>query len=94
MPKEKTPKTEVKIEESLFRLTKRPEDITEEEVTFHREKMICLVCKKSVERINYICPECKALYCINCAEKISKLENKCWVCNEAFEEQKPTDQKS
>ena len=94
MPKEKTPKTEVKIEESLFRLTKPPDNITEEEVTFHREKLICLACKKGVARINYICPECNVLYCINCAEKLSKLENKCWVCNEPFEEVKQTNPRS
>ncbi|MCK4384242.1 MAG: hypothetical protein KAW66_13165, partial [Candidatus Lokiarchaeota archaeon] len=38
------PKKDVAIEEGLFRLTKRPDNITEEEVTFHREKKICLVC--------------------------------------------------
>ena len=89
-PKEKTPKKEVKIEESLFRLTKRPDYITEEEVTFHREKKICLVCKGDVSRINYICPKCSALYCIKCSEELTKLENMCWVCNEPFDPSKPS----
>ena len=54
------PKKDVSIEEGLFRLTKRPDNITEEEVTFHREKKICLVCKSRVEKFNYICPRCDA----------------------------------
>ena len=89
MPKEKLPKEDVKIEESLFRLIKRPDNITEEEVTFHREKKICLACKEPVSRLNYLCPKCDALYCIKCSEELSRLENMCWVCNEPFDETKP-----
>lgn len=80
---------DVKIEESLFRLSKKPDTITEEEVTFHREKKICLVCKGDVSRVNYICPKCDALYCIKCSEHLSNLENMCWVCREPFDETKP-----
>jgi len=84
------PNKEIKIEESLFRLIKRPGSITEEEVTFHREKKICLACKGEVLRINYICPECSALYCIKCIEELTKLENVCWVCNMPFDPSKPS----
>lgn len=80
---------EVKIKDSLFRITKRPDHITEEEVTFHRERKICLVCKGNVSGINYICPRCDALYCIKCSEELSDLENMCWVCNEPFDDSKP-----
>jgi hypothetical protein len=80
---------DVKIAESLFRLSKRPDTITEEEVIFHREKKICLVCKGDVSRVNYICPKCDALYCIKCSKQLSDLENMCWVCNEPFDEAKP-----
>ncbi|MFX1572284.1 MAG: hypothetical protein ACFFB0_06010 [Promethearchaeota archaeon] len=83
-------KKEIKIEDSLFRLTKRPELITEEEVTFHRERKICLVCKGDVSGINYICPKCSALYCIKCSEELSNTENMCWVCNEPFDKSKPS----
>lgn len=48
------------------------------------------MCKGKVSRINYICPECDALYCIKCSEALSNLENACWVCNEPFDESKPT----
>ncbi|MFW9822505.1 MAG: hypothetical protein ACFFE4_06200 [Candidatus Thorarchaeota archaeon] len=83
-------KKELQVRESLFRLYKRPLQITEAEVTFHREKKICLACKGDVSRLNYICPNCNALYCINCSEVLSDLENACWVCNEPFDESKPT----
>ncbi|MHA2037663.1 MAG: hypothetical protein ACW98X_14595 [Promethearchaeota archaeon] len=85
----KIQKKEIKVEESLFRLYEKPELITEEEVMFHREKKICLVCKGKVSRINYICPKCNALYCINCSETLSNKENICWVCNEPIDESKP-----
>ena len=84
------PKKDVAIEEGLFRLTKRPDTITEEEVTFHREKKICLVCKSRVEKFNYICPKCDALYCMNCAQALTDLENVCWVCDSPIDDSKPT----
>jgi len=84
------PKKDVAIEEGLFRLTKRPDNITEEEVTFHREKKICLVCKSRVEKFNYICPKCDALYCMNCAQALTNLENVCWVCDSPIDDSKPT----
>ena len=83
------PKKDVAIEEGLFRLTKRPDTITEEEVTFHREKKICLVCKSRVEKFNYICPKCDALYCMNCAQALTDLENVCWVCDSPIDDAKP-----
>jgi hypothetical protein len=82
-------KKEVQLKESLFRLYERPDHITEEEVIFHREKKICLVCKGSVSRINYICPKCNALYCDKCSGQLVDLENACWVCNEPLDETKP-----
>lgn len=81
---------EVKVKESLFRLYERPLQISEEEVIFHRDRKICLVCKGSVIRVSYICPKCNALYCLNCSEVLSNQENMCWVCNEPLDESKPT----
>ena len=83
------PKKDVSIEEGLFRLTKRPDNITEEEVTFHREKKICLVCKSRVAKYNYICPMCDVLYCMNCAQALTNLENVCWVCDSPIDDSKP-----
>lgn len=86
--REKT-KKDVSIEEGLFRLSKRPDNITEEEVTFHREKKICLVCKSRVAKFNYICPMCDVLYCMNCAQALTNLENVCWVCDSPIDDSKP-----
>jgi len=82
---------EVKIEDSLFRIAKRPSQITEEEVTYYREQKICLVCKSKVGGFNtYICTGCDVLYCENCARSLSTMENACWVCNEPIDKSRPS----
>ncbi|MFX1328868.1 MAG: hypothetical protein ACFE91_12135 [Promethearchaeota archaeon] len=82
---------ESKIEDSLFRIRKRPARITEEEVTYYKEQKICLVCKGGVGGFNtYICTGCDALYCENCARTLSNAENACWVCNEPIDKSKPS----
>ncbi|MCK4383934.1 MAG: L-2-amino-thiazoline-4-carboxylic acid hydrolase, partial [Candidatus Lokiarchaeota archaeon] len=49
--------------------------ITEEEVTYFKEKKICLVCKGNIKGFNnYICPKCEVLYCENCARALIDLE--------------------
>ncbi len=63
--------------------------VSEEEVSFHKERNICLVCKGNVSRANYMCPKCNTLYCLNCFHALSDLENVCWVCNEAIDKNKP-----
>lgn len=89
-PKKKI-KEEVKIKDSLFRITQRPDQITDEEVTYYREQKICLICKGKVAGFNiFLCPNCEALYHENCARKLSNLENACWVCNQPIDETKPT----
>ncbi len=91
IPKKKLPKKEVKIEDSLFLLSEiKPGEISEEEVTFFREQKICLICKSEVRGFNYICSECDALYCENCARTLTNLENACWVCNTPFDNTKPS----
>jgi len=82
-------KKEIEIKESLFRISKRPSEITEEEVSISKEKKICLVCKGDVSGINYICTECGAFYCINCSQAIIDLENACWACSAPIDKSKP-----
>ena len=85
-----TLKKEVKVEGDLFRITKRPEQITEEEVSISKEKKICLVCKGKVLGHNvFICPECETFYCKKCSDALSNLENACWVCNSPIDKSKP-----
>jgi len=83
-------KKEIKIEKALFRITRRPDSITEDEITFHKEKKICLVCKAKALKFTYICPECEALYCMNCAQALTNLENTCWVCETIIDDTKPS----
>jgi hypothetical protein len=88
-PVKKPPKKEIKVEGDLFRLTKRPSLITEEEVSLYRDQAICLVCKSKIIGFSFIC-ECKALYCEKCARALINLENACWVCNSPFDKSKPS----
>jgi hypothetical protein len=68
----------------------RPQDLTEEEVTFYREQKICLVCKGKAGGFNiFVCITCDALYCQKCARVLSQLENACWLCNSAIDDSKP-----
>ena len=67
----------------------RPEKVTEEEVIYHRERKICVVCKGKLLRAIYLCPECDALYCTKCSEAISSLENACWSCLTPIDPLKP-----
>jgi len=83
-------KKEIKVENGLIRLTKRPNQITEEEVSISKEKKICLVCKGKVGGFSFICNECGTFYCQNCASSLIKLENACWVCNSPFDKSKPS----
>ncbi|MEE9376440.1 MAG: hypothetical protein V3V33_00205 [Candidatus Lokiarchaeia archaeon] len=81
----------VKKEElkDFVKIFSKPAIITAEEVQYRREKRICLVCKNKISRLNYICPECLALYCVKCSDALGNLENSCWVCETPFDETKP-----
>ncbi len=84
------PEKEIKVEAGLFRLSKRPENISEEEISLYKEKKICLICKGSAEGFNiFVCPHCDTLYCRKCATTLSVTENLCWVCNIPIDETKP-----
>ncbi|MFX0100258.1 MAG: hypothetical protein ACFFCS_11805 [Candidatus Hodarchaeota archaeon] len=63
---------------------KKPDNLTDEEITFHKEHKICLVCKGSITGFTFICT-CDALYCEKCAKALTELENACWSCNAPFD---------
>ncbi len=81
-----------KIEQTqdFLKIFTRPQLITEKEISVHKEKKICLVCKNSLGRFNiYLCIECGALYCEKCANILADMENACWVCETPFDDSKP-----
>jgi hypothetical protein len=81
----KTPKKQ----QDFLKIFTKPRRVTEEEVSISKEKKICLVCKNKVSRLNYICPDCNAIYCVKCSDVLSNEENMCWVCDTRFDESKP-----
>ncbi|MFX0024820.1 MAG: hypothetical protein ACFE8M_00275 [Candidatus Hermodarchaeota archaeon] len=80
---------EKRLESQVLGIFTRPQKVTEEEVIFHRERKICLVCKGKLLRSIYLCPECDALYCIKCSEALSTMENVCWACYTPIDPAKP-----
>jgi len=67
----------------------RPQNLTEEDISFYRENKICLVCKSQLTREIYLCPECDVLYCTKCVSALVALENACWSCFAALDPKKP-----
>ncbi len=55
--------------------------ISEEQISIHKERKVCLVCKGDVGGFMFMCPECNVTYCQNCARALTDLENICWSCN-------------
>jgi len=62
--------------------------IKEKTVTIHKERKVCLVCKGETLGFMYIC-KCGAIYCDNCAQALTNLENACWACNTPIDVSKP-----
>ncbi|MFX1259251.1 MAG: DC1 domain-containing protein, partial [Promethearchaeota archaeon] len=79
--------------QEFLKILSQRRDVTAKEVTFYREKKICLVCKGKVGGFNnYICTKCDAIYCEKCARALTQLENSCWACSEAIDKSKPVRQ--
>jgi hypothetical protein len=68
----------------------KPEKLTEEEVSISKEKKICLVCKKQLQKQIFLCSDCGAFYCIKCSDALVELENACWVCDAPFDDSMPS----
>ncbi|TKJ19518.1 MAG: hypothetical protein CEE43_15275 [Promethearchaeota archaeon Loki_b32] len=62
--------------------------VKEEQITVHKERKICLVCKGDILGFMYAC-SCDALYCEKCARALSEIENVCLVCNTPIDITKP-----
>ena len=89
--KVETTEKEISIEDSIFRIAKRPAQITEEEVTYYREQKICMICKGKVSGFDiFLCPGCETTYHEKCARVLTGSENACWVCNTPIDNSKPS----
>jgi hypothetical protein len=73
----------------------KPEALTQEDIKFYKEQTMCLVCKSDLKGFtaNFICPNCKTLYCEKCANALSRLENECWSCDQPIDISRPTKKK-
>ncbi len=54
--------------------------VKEKQITIHKERKICIVCKGDILGYMYAC-NCDALYCEKCARALTEIENLCWICN-------------
>ncbi len=55
---------------------------TKEELSIQEKPVLCQVHKGPIMGINYICPKCKATYCLKCATLLAEKKEPCWVCEE------------
>ncbi len=72
----------------VYKHTDLTTQVTVEKVVISKEKKICLVCRGEVLRFSYIC-ECGTIYCGNCAQALTNLENVCWACDVPIDYLKP-----
>ncbi len=72
----------------------RPDDLSKEDIQYYRDQTLCIVCKTLQIGFTsiYICPECKSLYCKNCANELIQLDNMCWGCLGAIDKSRPINQ--
>jgi len=62
--------------------------ITEESVSIHKERKICIVCKGEITGFMFVC-SCDTIYCEHCAKALANLENVCWACDAPMDKTKP-----
>jgi len=62
--------------------------VKEDQITVHKERKICIICKGDILGFIYAC-NCGALYCEKCARALTEIENACWVCNTPIDITKP-----
>jgi len=69
----------------------RPDDLSEKDILYFREKTLCIVCKTFLQKFTkiFICPQCKSIYCAKCAQELIKIDNMCWGCAEPIDDSKP-----
>ena len=80
---QKPPKKNSKVDGSSTPLTaeeKKELAQTESEVDLEEQEAKCIVHKGPIDGTVYICPECKAYYCLKCAKYLKQKGESCWSC--------------
>ncbi|MFX0043938.1 MAG: hypothetical protein ACFE8L_13580 [Candidatus Hodarchaeota archaeon] len=69
----------------------KSKEISQEQISSFREQTICLICEREIKGFNkiFLCPQCEALYCKKCTQKMIEMSNRCWSCNNPIDESKP-----
>jgi len=67
-----------------------PEEIaelekTEKEIAIEKEKFMCIVHRGKIVGNIYVCPNCQAIYCQNCAKSLKQKGESCWSCGNEIE---------
>ncbi len=72
----------------------KSKEISQEQILAFREQTKCLICEREIQGFIkiFLCPQCEALYCEKCTEKMIEMSNKCWICEEQIDESKPVKQ--
>ncbi|MCK4687821.1 MAG: hypothetical protein KAT66_06810 [Candidatus Lokiarchaeota archaeon] len=72
----------------------KSKDISQEKILAFREQTICLICEREIQGFIkiFLCPQCEALYCERCVQKMIEMSNMCWICDEQIDESKPVKQ--
>jgi hypothetical protein len=80
-----------KAESELIAKEERtPEEIaelekTEKEIGIEKEKFMCIVHRGKIVGNIYVCPNCQAIYCQNCAKSLKQKGESCWSCENEIE---------
>jgi hypothetical protein len=72
----------------------KSKEITKEQILAFREQTKCLICEREINGFIkiFLCPQCEALYCKKCAQKMIDMSNMCWLCEKQIDESKPIKQ--
>ncbi|MFX1296732.1 MAG: RING finger protein [Promethearchaeota archaeon] len=69
----------------------KSKEMSQEQIKEFREQTICLICEREIQGFNkvFLCPQCEALYCERCTQKMIKVSNMCYICDAQIDKSKP-----
>ncbi|MFX1275097.1 MAG: SBBP repeat-containing protein [Promethearchaeota archaeon] len=81
LSKKKKQKVEEKVTIQEKALKKKELEKTEKEIDIIKQEDKCVIHKGEIKGINYVCPKCKAKYCLKCASTLMRRGESCWICD-------------